>query len=163
MDNSKLGSRVEAIKQRYSRACATTMKELRLFGYICSYIQTPEIKRIFDISSESPFLDLRKDVGSFIKVAVDTVTLDEIRAIEDYQTSKKKELWIRFKSGKLAIFKWDGRIKVWELDTAPLSRFIQTVKKKSSQKGEDIHHSAEKKSRDLKDCSPLLKRKNNPC
>ncbi|MBA7495570.1 hypothetical protein ES702_06157 [subsurface metagenome] len=136
---------VEIIKQRYRRACERTIKELRLFGYVGSYIQTPETKRIFDISSESPFLDQTKDVGSFIKVCVDSVTQDEIKAIEDYPTFKKKELWIRFKSGKLAIFKWDGSKLIWQLDGAPLARFIQPVKKKDNQKGEGFHHAAEGK------------------
>lgn len=136
---------VEIIKQRFRRACEATVRDLRLFGYISSYVVTPEIKKIFDISSESPFLDQRKDVGSFIKVAVDSVTQDEIRAIEDFRTFKKKELWIRYGGGKLAIFKWDGRIKVWELDTAPLSNFIKPVKKKSIQKSEGFHQPSEGK------------------
>ena len=136
---------VEVIKQRFRRALEATVRDLRLFGYICSYIQTPEIKRIFDISSESPFLDQRKDAGSFIKVAVDTISQNEIRAIEDYKTFKKKELWIRFKSGNLAIFKWDGNQLIWELDETPLSRFIEPVKKKDNQKAEGIHHAAERK------------------
>lgn len=136
---------VEIVKQRHRRALEATIRDLRLFGYIGSYISTPEYKRVFDISSESPFLDLRKDVGSYIKVCVDTVTQDEIKAIEDHPTSKKKELWIRFDKGKLAIFKWDRGQLIWQLDGVPLSRFIKPVKKKSNQKSEGFHHAAEGK------------------
>lgn len=136
---------VEIVKQRYRRACEATVRDLRQFGYIPSYIAIPEINKVFDITAESPFLDPRKDAGSFIKVAIDSITIAERRAIEDFKTFKKKELWVRYGSGKLAIFKWDRAQLIWQLDGAPLSRFIKPVKKKSNRKGDGFHQPGEGK------------------
>lgn len=145
---------VESVKQRHRRAIEATLRDLRILGYYCSYPATKEFKKVFDISAESPYLDRSKDVGSFIKVCIDSVSKVDIKAIEDFKTSKKKSLWIRITGGKIAVFFWEGKNLIWELDEAPLSKFIKTG---VVQKSEEVCQSDEGKVKDMKESAVVAK------
>lgn len=129
----------DTLKQRHRRTLANVVKDLHRFGYNAYPAMNPEVKKVFDILTESPFLDQRLDAGSLIKIALDTITEAEIREIRKFVTHKKKELWI-FESRDLTIFKFERGRLAWprNMDQIP-SHFIRkadVVKEKVSQKSD---------------------------
>lgn len=106
------------VNKQLERVRLKTVKWLRTICCVyVSRILTSEMGTVFDLSTESPFLDR----GSLIKIVVNSIDKDQLEALKKFRTSKKKELWIfiektersKEKRDYISIFQFDGEKLVW--------------------------------------------------
>jgi len=93
------------------------------------------LSEIFDITADSIYSPA-KDIGIYIKVAIDTISKELLDAILGYQTAKKKEIWIlrRGRSssdpGTFLVYRIDGRELIEHPRNWPIEKVMSSPKKR---------------------------------
>jgi len=91
------------------------------------------LSEIFDITCDSIY-SLARDSGIYVRVAIDAITKEALDAIMNYQTPRKKEIWI-LKSGKSSndpgvflVYRISGRRLVEHPRNWPIQKVMSSPK-----------------------------------
>jgi len=75
------------------RARKRVAKDLEKHGYRVSFC-AGLLSQIFSISADSIYPP-SKDAGLYVRAAINSIRREELQAVLDYPTHKKKEIWIQ--------------------------------------------------------------------
>ena len=95
------------------------------------------LSEAFSISADSVYSPA-KDVGIYIKVSIDRISKNLLDAIMNYQTPRKKELWILRRDesssdpGTFLVFRFDGRKLIEHPENWPIHKVVSSPKKRQA-------------------------------